>query len=582
MIGAIIGDIAGSRFERQAIKSKGYAPQKDFDFFTEQCKFTDDTVLTLAIANSILKNTDYAKSVKEYGLAYFEVGYGHRFKTWLKTDTYEPYNSWGNGSAMRVSAVAYAFNTLDEVLAEAKRTAEITHNHPEGIKGAQATALAIFLARTGKSKREIKYSIESRFEYDLDRKISEIAKTYVFDVSCQGSVPEAIIAFLEAEDFEDTIRTAISIGGDTDTIACIAGSIAEAFYKEIPTWMVTQAKERLDDNLLKVLEDFQKQFILEEKDSSNPVLDAIIGVATADALGVPYEFLSRAAMDANPATEMRGYGTYNLPPGTWSDDSSLTFCLAESLTKGYDLEDIARKFIAWKNENYWTPRGEVFDIGNTTAVAINRLNHILSSKKDLLIFERYLGEEHENGNGSLMRIMPLLFFIKGKPIEEQFKIVWEVSALTHRHIRAAMACMIYLKIAEFLLDGHAKETALSNTKKDMLELWKAISFADKERELFKNVIVLDLLKLERDKIKSSGYVIDSLEAALWAFYTTDSYKSAVLKAVNLGRDTDTVAAIAGGLAGLCYGIDNIPQDWIGQLARKSDIIDLCHDLNQAF
>ncbi len=362
MIGAIIGDIIGSRFERFTYRSTNGKPPDNFELFTDKCHFTDDSVLTIAIADSILTNSEYAQSVKSYGRKYPNAGYGGNFKKWLSKDTFEPYNSWGNGSAMRVSPVAYAFNSTAEVLEEAMKTAVISHNHPEGVKGAQAIALAIFLARTGQTKLAIKKAIVDLFQYDLDRTIDEIRPTYSFDVSCQGSVPEAIIAFLEGKDFEDTIRKAISLGGDTDTIACMAGSIAEAFYQEIPKWIILEAKKYLNEDLLNVLEAFQQKYNAQNID--NKPLDALLGVIVGDAVGVPYEFLSRKTMDQNPATDMIGFGTYELPKGTWSDDSSLTLCLAESLNEGYNLEDMARKFIAWKNKNYWTPRGEVFDIGN--------------------------------------------------------------------------------------------------------------------------------------------------------------------------------------------------------------------------
>lgn len=251
MIGAIIGDMVGSRFERTQ-----KAPADGFELFTERSQFTDDTVLTFAIAESMLYNIPYATAVKSYGRKYPLAGYGGRFKIWLAKTGYEPYNSWGNGSAMRVSPIGFAFDSLDEVLAEAEKSAEITHNHPEGIKGAQAIALAIFLAKTGVSKATIKREITSRFDYDLNRTIEQIKPTYTFDVSCAGSVPEAIIAFLESTDYESAIRKAISIGGDTDTIACMAGGIAEAFYKKIPEWMIVEMRKRLDEALLAILDAF--------------------------------------------------------------------------------------------------------------------------------------------------------------------------------------------------------------------------------------------------------------------------------------------------------------------------------------
>jgi ADP-ribosylglycohydrolase len=228
ILGATAGDIIGSVYEWKNVKTI------DFHLFTYLSDFTDDSVLTFATMNAILEGTPYEKNYHDFGNKFINKGYGPSFRDWLQKPDMKPYNSWGNGSAMRVSPVGWAFNTLDEVLNQAKKSAEVTHNHPEGIKGAQAVASAIFLARTGKSKDEIKTYIETTFNYDLSRTIDEIRPTYVFHVSCQKSVPEAIIAFLESTDFENAIRLAVSLGGDSDTIACIAGSIAEAFYGAVP------------------------------------------------------------------------------------------------------------------------------------------------------------------------------------------------------------------------------------------------------------------------------------------------------------------------------------------------------------
>ncbi len=254
MIGAIIGDIVGSVYEWDNIKTV------DFPLFSPDCFFTDDTVLTVAVADVILNGGDYARSLLEYGRRYPNAGYGGNFSMWLDVGDQRPYNSYGNGSAMRVSAVGFAFDTLEEVLAEAEKSAAVTHNHPEGVKGAQATALAIFLARQGESKSVIKEQIETRFGYNLGRKLDEIRPVYDYDVTCQGSVPEAIIAFLESENFEDAIRKAISIGGDSDTIACITGGIAEAYYKDIPENIIREAVKRLDKELLNVIDRFYLHF----------------------------------------------------------------------------------------------------------------------------------------------------------------------------------------------------------------------------------------------------------------------------------------------------------------------------------
>lgn len=228
ILGAIAGDIIGSSYEFNNVKSL------DFELFTNDTYFTDDSVLTIATMHAILHQTDYALSYRRFGRAYPHRGYGGHFRAWMYADDPKPYNSWGNGSAMWASPIGWACDTIDDALAGAKKSAEVTHNHPEGVKGAQAAVAAVYLARTGKSKDEIKRFIVDKFGYDLDRTIDEIRPAYDFDVSCQGSVPEAIIAFLESVDFENAIRLAVSLGGDSDTIAAIAGGIAEAFYQVIP------------------------------------------------------------------------------------------------------------------------------------------------------------------------------------------------------------------------------------------------------------------------------------------------------------------------------------------------------------
>lgn len=249
MLGAMIGDIVGSVYEWHNIKTT------DFEFFKPTCTFTDDTVLTAATAQALLTDGDYTRTYQDFSRRYPGRGYGGRFTEWIWMDDPQPYNSWGNGSAMRVSSVGFAFDTVEEVLAEAKRSAAVTHNHPEGIKGAQATALAILLARQGADQAAIREEICKRFGYDLNRSVAEIRPTYRFNESCQGTVPEAIIAFLESTDFENAIRLAISLGGDSDTLANITGGIAEAFYG-IPDEIAEKGKSYLPDEFLGILEGF--------------------------------------------------------------------------------------------------------------------------------------------------------------------------------------------------------------------------------------------------------------------------------------------------------------------------------------
>lgn len=239
MLGAIAGDIIGSAYEWNNVK------HKEFPLFSLDSYVTDDTVLTIAVAEVLLKGGNYVETFHRYYNLYPEAGYGGRFHWWAHNKKEHPYNSWGNGSGMRVSPVAYVGQDLETVLQLAADSAAVTHNHPEGIKGAQAIAAAIFLARTGQSKADIKAYIETTFNYDLGRRLDDIRPGYKFDVSCQGSVPEAIIAFLESVDFEDAIRNAISIGGDSDTIACMTGGIAEAFYGGVPEAIATKVLEML-------------------------------------------------------------------------------------------------------------------------------------------------------------------------------------------------------------------------------------------------------------------------------------------------------------------------------------------------
>mgnify|MGYP002620799586 CR=1 FL=1 len=262
MFGAIIGDTAGSVYEFNNIKTT------DFPFFSPRSSYTDDSIMTLAVADWLLRDPKHTHEMLEKSMERFAMdnpypmgGYGSGFHRWLFSGRErKPYNSWGNGSAMRVSAVGWAFNTLKETLHVAELSASITHNDPEGIKGAQATAAAIFIARTGKTKLEIKNYIEKTFGYDLQRTCDEIRPSYDFDPSCQGTVPEAIIAFLDSNDFESAIRLAVSLGGDSDTLACITGGIAEAFYHDIPEEIATQMWQLLPPTFQETLKHMHEKF----------------------------------------------------------------------------------------------------------------------------------------------------------------------------------------------------------------------------------------------------------------------------------------------------------------------------------
>ncbi len=302
------------------------------------------------------------------------------------------------------------------------------------------------------------------------------------------------------------------------------------------------------------------------------IKSVLFGVAVGDALGVPVEFNDRQTISKNPVTDMIGYGTYNLPAGTWSDDSSLTFCLAEALTKDFDLNAIGQNFINWVHHQYWTPRGRVFDIGIGTRQAIDRIAkgekpEFAGGSKDI-----------DNGNGSLMRILPLLFYIKDKPINERYEITRQVSSITHGHIRSVIACFYYLEFAKQIWEGKDKFEIYRNLQTEVANHLTNLEINPKEIDLFDRLLKREIHTISEDEIQSSGYVLHTLEASIWCLLTTDNYKEAVLKAVNLGEDTDTTSAVTGGLAGLLYGFDNIPEIWLQQIARYDDIENLAERL----
>jgi ADP-ribosyl-[dinitrogen reductase] hydrolase len=312
----------------------------------------------------------------------------------------------------------------------------------------------------------------------------------------------------------------------------------------------------------------------------------LLGLAVGDALGVPAEFKSRETLKKNPVTAMTGYGTHNQSPGTWSDDSSLAFCLAESLCEGYNLKDIADRFIKWYDEAYWTHHGEVFDIGTATRKAIQRLKEGIDP--------RLAGgnTEYDNGNGSLMRIMPLLVLTDYSTTTEAYRLTEEVSSITHRHPRSVLACNYLLFLASHLTEMDV-EMALMYAQGDINNFLQFNPEFKAEKHHFSRTIFDHrentqqflnpyefIRQIPEHEIQSSGYVVHTLEASIWCLATTGNYKDAVLKAVNLGEDTDTTAAVTGALAGIVYGYESIPTEWIEQLARKDDIIHLAERLEK--
>jgi ADP-ribosylglycohydrolase len=303
----------------------------------------------------------------------------------------------------------------------------------------------------------------------------------------------------------------------------------------------------------------------------------ILGLCVGDALGVPVEFRSRNALKSNPLTEMIGFGTHSQPAGTWSDDSSLVFCLMESVAAfpQIDLYDLADRFVQWLKKSYWTPHGITFDVGIATADAINHFRYHcirpdLAGGIDL----------YSNGNGSLMRILPLAYVLKEESFEDRLAIVAQVSSLTHRHQISIIACVIYVELAIHLMNGLSLEDSMVQMRKTIHEVYQDAE-ATEHLKPFDRVLNDDMSKLAEKDIQSSGYVVHTLEASIWSLLTTESYSEAVLRAINLGEDTDTTGAVTGGLAGIYYGLDSIPAGWINQLARLDEINHLCNRFEAA-
>lgn len=285
---------------------------------------------------------------------------------------------------------------------------------------------------------------------------------------------------------------------------------------------------------------------------------------------MPVEFKSRAYLDQNPVADMLGYGTHHQLPGTWSDDTSLTLCLIDALIEEkFSLEKVAEKFIHWLQLGLWTARGEVFDVGITSRQSIHRLMNGVPP-----VHSGSCGE-HENGNGSLMRILPLLFYFHDKHINYRFDTTRLISGITHGHIRSVVACFYYLEFARYIFLGKDKRWAYQALKSDLTTFLNSLYIDAEELDVFNSLLKDNIFDKSRNDIKSSGYVIHTLEASIWCIMNTENYSEAVLLAVNLGEDTDTTAAVTGGLAGLLYGLESFPKEWRHGLARYDDIFELC-------
>jgi ADP-ribosyl-[dinitrogen reductase] hydrolase len=310
--------------------------------------------------------------------------------------------------------------------------------------------------------------------------------------------------------------------------------------------------------------------------NENKIKGAMLGVIVGDALGVPFEFNSKKDLEKEPVNDMIGFGTFNLPPGSWSDDSSMTLCLLEILVEEYNLKKIADNFVAWIMKFKWTPYAKVFGIGSTTAQAIQNI------RRGIPLERCGLTEEGSNGNGSLMRILPLLWHLLDKDIYTRYKIIKEVSSITHAHIRSVLSCFYYLEFARALYKDLPVMKALEYANNNFLKIIQQENIPIEEAKHFGKFFIDCFDKVPKYDISSSGYVIHTLEASIWCLMTTACYKDAVLKAVNLGGDTDTTAAVTGGLAGLLYGLEDIPEKWLNQIARINELREIINKFYEKY
>lgn len=619
MLGAIIGDIVGSIYERNPIKTK------NFEFWGAGCTFTDDTVMTLAVADAILEHLREKEEFKEtlvkkmqaFGRKYPFAGYGKSFANWIYSECPEPYNSFGNGSAMRVSACAWLFGDLQSVIQCARQSAEVTHNHPEGIKGAEAVAAAVFLAKNKHSKEEIKKYIEDNY-YPLNMKLNEIRQIYHFDVTCQGTVPQAIIAFLESESFEDAIRNAVSLGGDSDTLAGITGSIAEAYYG-IPKDIQEKAMGYLDVFLKSVLAEYNnaviknsKQNKLSEKEKNQILLDlvsgCIFGGAIGDALGYPVEFMKYKGIINEYGDEgITEFDLRHSGKAEISDDTQMTLYTANALLYGETrgaLRGIAGPmkgyiFAAYQNwyysqigkdipkfgRNSWIYNYEVLREsrapGNTCLSAIAASGGSGSPENEI---------NNSKGCGGVMRVASIgCYYAKYGKTFLAAKVGAEAAALTHGHplgyITAAfLSCLVCEIIKDKLAEQKTDLLDLVNETLEIIrEMYGEKPHYNEFEDIIKKAIALSgEIHEDADAISQLGEGWVAEEALAIAVYSAlkykDRFRKGVICAVNHDGDSDSTGAITGNILGAYLGLSAIDAD--GSIINKLEAYDVMYEISQ--
>ena len=542
MWGAVIGDIAGSRFEG----SRG--GPKDFELFHRHCTYTDDTVCTAAIAHIVVNERNPGITLQRWCRRHPDRGYGGGFRRWIASAVPAPYGSFGNGAAMRVSPVAllYRGRPLEEALAASDRVTEITHDHSEGMKGARAVTEAIWLALRGEAGDGVRRAITRRYGYDLERSIEDVRPFHRFDVTCQGTVPTALICALESTSLEDAIRNAVSLGGDADTLAAIAGAVGESLHG-LPDGLVRTVRERyLQDaeDITGALDELYERARLDTTprtlfDSSDAVLSraqgCLLGQLAGDSLGSLVEFEDASTIRArypDGVRELADGGVWNTIAGQATDDSEMALALARSIIRneGFSIHDVRASYVRWY-------RSMPFDIGRTTACGLEG-----APIRD------------SQGNGALMRISPLGIFGWRMEPEAVAKAAAEDAAITHPNRICREVNGLYASaIAEAIREGPSP-AMLYERMSARASQWNV---ADTIRERIEEAQT----RRPPEYMRQMGWVLTAFQNAVHELLHAPTLEEGVVETVQCGGDTDTNAAICGALLGAVYGREAIPRGW---------------------
>lgn len=635
MLGTIIGDIVGSIYERRGIKTK------DFELFGRGCSFTDDTVMSIAVAEALLDEKEgkqkfsdsIVNSLQQWGRKYPYAGYGGSFILWLDSDDPKPYNSFGNGSAMRVVSCGFLAEDVIEALSYARESAEVTHNHPEGIKGAEIVSMAIFLAKSKKGKQEIKEIIEKQFRLSLDKTLDEIRPSYKFDVTCQGTVPQALQAFLESNSFEDAIRNAISLGGDSDTLAAITGGISEAYYG-IPDDIRNKAMEYIDEDIKSVVKRYYSYLnnVIKKQENEMPthqnnkkltereikeikldsVLGCLFGGAYGDALGYPIEFMKKYQIEDEYGKE--GITELRLKNGKAqiSDDTQMTLYTANGMLVGQTrafnrgisgplssyvyiaykewYERQVGKFnsseskwrMCWLNNN--NALGESRAPGNSCLSAIANSDGNGSTDNPV---------NDSKGCGGVMRVAPVACFAVSGHLKGGDTAAIEaanIAALTHGHplgyITAAyMSDLIYCIITYKITCGNMDLFKLATESIDRVEkLYGTKPYFEEFKDVTMKAINMARNEETEDdqaiKTLGEGWVAEeALAIGLYcALRYCDNFRKAICVAVNHDGDSDSTGSIAGNILGAYVGLSGV--DFTGDTLVNIEAYDVIYEIGQ--